>query len=200
MKLMGCDYSTIILASGLSVRMHKPKAMLQWDKSTTFLEKIISEYSKSSCSHIICVINNKVETFLQKLEIPQNVKFVLNTHPEWERIYAIKTGLQEVHDCKHCFIQNVDNPFVNVEIIEKLYAARSSEAWSSPVYKEKGGHPVLIPQLIIQKIIRTTNNNTTLLDILKPFPRIKVETENDLILRNINTPEDYKRYFNCKSK
>jgi len=195
---MDSTYTTIILASGLSERMGKPKALLRWDDTTTFLEKIIVEYSKACCSKIICTVNKETEPFCRNLKIQTDVKFVINQHPEWGRFYAIKTGMQEVQNSDFCFIQNVDNPFVSVEIIEKLFAERNPDAWCSPVYKERGGHPILLPQSIIQKISQT-NNDITLLDFLKPFRRINVETDNDAILRNINTPEDYANFFNRKS-
>jgi molybdenum cofactor cytidylyltransferase len=196
---MDSNFTTIILASGLSERMGEPKALLRWNNSTTFLEKIIFEYSKACCTRIICMINKETETFCQNLNRQPNIKFVINPYPEWGRFYAIKTAVKEVLDYNFCFIQNVDNPFVSIEIIDKLYAVRSFEAWCSPVYMGKGGHPVLLPQLIIKKIFETNNNYTTLLDILKPFPRIKVETDSDEILRNINTPVDYLKFFKRKS-
>jgi molybdenum cofactor cytidylyltransferase len=194
------SYTTVILASGLSERMGEPKALLKWDTTTTFLEKIINEYLKASCSRIICLINKKAEPFFQKSKIQSEVKFINNEYPEWGRFYAIKIALQQAQANNFCFIQNVDNPFVTVEIIEKLFSTRSSDAWCSPVYMGKGGHPVLLPQLIVQKISQIKDNNYTLLDILKPLKRINVEIDNDLILRNINTPEEYERFFNCIKK
>jgi molybdenum cofactor cytidylyltransferase len=192
---MKSTFSVIILASGLSERMGEPKALLKWDNSKTFLEKIINEYIMAGCSRIVCMVNIKTEPFCRNLKIPKNVKFVINPHPEWGRFYSIRTGSQEVLDSDYCFIQNVDNPFVQVEIIEKLYSQRSSEAWCSPVFMGKGGHPVLLPQFIIQKINKVDNLDLTLLDVLKPCRRISVETDSDTILRNINTPEEYKKYF-----
>lgn len=197
---MECSFSSIILASGLSERMGEPKALLKWDHSTTFLEKIIDKYSKAGSNKIVCMINKKIEPFCRNLQTLPNVKFVTNNHPEWGRFYSIKTGSLKVQDSDFCFIQNVDNPFVTVEIIEALFAKRSSEAWCSPVYKEKGGHPILLPQCIIQKIPQVLNNDIALIDFLKPYRRIKIETNSDSILRNINTPEEYSEFFKYNTK
>ena len=195
---MDSVYTSIILASGLSERMGKPKALLPWDKSTTFIEKIINEYTKASCNRIICLVNEKTEPLCRALDIKSNVKFVINEHPEWGRFYSIRMASQEVKDDGFCFIQNVDNPFVSVDIIEMLYAKRKADSWCSPVYNGRGGHPVLLPKVIINKISQLSDNNHTLLDILKPYQRINVEIDSDTILRNINTPEDYCKYFNGK--
>ncbi len=189
------NVSAIILASGLSERMGEPKALLKWNGTTTFLEKIINEFVHAGCSKIICTLNRKIENSCSKFNVPNMVKFVMNEHPEWGRFHSLTIASQEAIVSDFCFIQNVDNPFVNAEIIEKIYTQRSFDAWCSPIYNGKGGHPVLLPQIIIQKIVQAQNNYLTLLDILKPYQRINVEINSDVILRNINTPEDYATYF-----
>ena len=60
---------------------------------------------------------------------------------------------------------------------------------------DKGGHPVLLPNSIIKKIAEADDLDTSLLDVLSLYPKIKVEVSNDTIFRNVNTPEDYEKYF-----
>ena len=196
---MDNNCSAVILGSGLSERMGKPKALLHWDESTTFLEKIINEYNKADCSEIICMINIKTKDFCNTLNLPSNIKFVMNLHPEWGRFYSIKTAVQALKEIDYCFIQNVDNPFVSIDLIEKIYSERNSYAWCSPMYNEKGGHPILIPKYIFNKIPEVKINDMSLLDFLIPFQRIIIETDDDTILKNINTPEDYTLFLKSKS-
>lgn len=195
MGTMDNTFSTIILASGLSERMGQSKALLKWNQSTTFIEQIINEFLKAGSDSVICMINEITEPFCKKLIVSQRVRFIVNHHPDWGRFYSIKTGLNEVKDSRFCFIHNVDNPFVGIETIDKLLAKRNTEAWCSPVYINKGGHPVLLPNSIIKKITQVNDLNLNLIDILNLYPKIKVELNNDTILRNINTPEDYNKYF-----
>lgn len=189
------NISAIILASGLSERMGVPKATLNWDKSTSFLEKIINEYVSFGCKRIVCMINVKIESFCRELKIDESVRFVINRHPEWGRLYSVKTSSKEVLESDYCFIQNIDNPFVSIETLEKLHSAKSPKAWCSPVYSGKGGHPVLLPKILIHKVYMEEDLQLTLLDILKPYKRINIEAESDSILRNINNPDDYRKYF-----
>lgn len=186
--------SAVILSSGLSERMGKPKALLKWNQKTTFIEKIVSEFHRFGCKQIICMINEIIEPVCNKMLVPQNVRFVVNHHPDWGRFYSVRTGLSEVLDSDYCFIHNVDNPFVNIRTIEKLYSERNPETWCSPVYRNKGGHPVLIPGTIIRKIVEVQDLNTTLADMLNLYPKIVIEMDDDSIHRNINTPEDYSKY------
>jgi molybdenum cofactor cytidylyltransferase len=192
---MNSGISAVILSSGLSERMGQPKALLKWDGRTTFIEKIISEFSNAGCDRIICMINKITEPYCKELQVPGNVKFVVNHHPDWGRFYSVRTGLRELGESPYCMVHNVDNPFVNDVIIDKLIVMKKPGTWCSPVYKGKGGHPVLLSRVIITRIIENEDLNTILADILNDFPKISVEMNNDLILRNVNTPEDFNNYF-----
>lgn len=192
---MGNDFSAVILASGLSERMGHPKALLRWDESANFLEHIIREFEQAGCFSIVCLINEITESYFGKIPVSENVKFIINHHPDRGRFYSIKTGLNALTESPFCLIHNVDNPFVNTEILGKLLAKRNPGSWCSPVYKYQGGHPILISNKIIRKITESVISEGWLPDILNQFPKIRVETDNDFILRNINTFEEYKYYF-----
>ncbi|HZJ74543.1 MAG TPA: NTP transferase domain-containing protein [Perlabentimonas sp.] len=193
---MSSDFSTIILSSGLSERMGQPKALLKWDKSTTFIEKIINEFVKAGSTKIVCMINEIIEPACKKLSLPSNVELVVNHHPDWGRFYSIRTGVNALNNSDYCFIHNVDNPFVSTKITDKLWAQRKPGYWCSPNYKGKGGHPVLLSKEITDKISTTSNLDFTLRDILQQFPKIPVSVTDNSILRNLNTPEEYNKRFN----
>lgn len=185
----------IILSAGFSERMGQPKALLKWNRSTTFIEKIINEFCSFNCNPVICVINKSIEPDCRRLRLPSRVKFIINEHPESGRFSSVRTGINEITEADFCFIHNVDNPFVNRDVISRLFALRDPGAWCSPVYAGKGGHPVLIPSSVIGEIAGTHDLTTTLADILNSFPRINMEMPDDTLLRNINTRDDYNKYW-----
>jgi molybdenum cofactor cytidylyltransferase len=190
--------SAVILSSGTSERMGQPKALLKWDRSVTFIEKILNEFLVSGCSQVICMINEQTESFCRALKVPGEVKFVVNHHPEWGRFYSIRTGIDRISGSDYCFIHNVDNPFVDQEIIERILAKRNPASWCSPVFRDKGGHPVLLPGCICKEIAKVEDLNSTLMDVLALYPKVKVEASHDGILRNINTPEEYNGIFGIR--
>lgn len=185
----------IILSAGFSERMGQPKALLKWNRSTTFIEKIINEFCSFNCNPVICVINKSIEPDCSRLRVPSRVKFIINEHPESGRFSSVRTGINEITEADFCFIHNVDNPFVNRDVISRLFALRDPDAWCSPVYAGKGGHPVLISSSVIRVIANTHDLAITLADILNSFPRINMEMADDTPLRNINTQDDYKKYL-----
>ena len=192
----GMAFSALILSSGLSERMGQPKALLRWDDSMNFLEKIVREYLDSGCEKVICTVNREVLLHVRGLEAMPPVRLVLNEHPEWGRMHSVRLGLEYSLNSDFCYIQNVDNPFINQAIIKKIMACADHDAWCSPEFNGKGGHPVLLPKSIIRKLLDEKKTAGTLRDVLQSFTKIAVEMDNDIVLRNINIPLDYQNLLN----
>jgi len=189
--------AVIILAAGMSSRMGVLKPFLKWDKHTTFLEKIISEYKLININEIIVVINNEVYKQIKK-EIPENIEsvnIIINGTPEKGRMSSLKLGIQNFSKPTPCFIQNVDNPFVTAGLLTSLNHVIEPDNYIVPVYQGKGGHPVLLGTGIINNISLFEDPYSDLRKLLKNFKRIEVETDDKNILVNINTLNDYQKYF-----
>ena len=120
--------AVVILAAGKSIRMGKPKPFLLFDQKFTFLEKVISVYKDFGIDKIILVVNDEVNQELMR-KYPEVIKMciiVINLNLDLGRFYSIKLGLDYAHKNEQVFIQDVDNPFISIEILEKLlFQARS---------------------------------------------------------------------------
>ncbi|MBI5219138.1 MAG: NTP transferase domain-containing protein [Bacteroidia bacterium] len=196
-KMVNQDCSVIILAAGNSERMRFPKAFLKWKDQTVFLEKIIREYENFACPKIIAVINRNVHdlycnygySFLQKAMV------VVNPHPEFGRLSSIRLGMEKTENSKYCFIQNVDNPFVNGELLELLYNKKNDNAYIVPMFGGRGGHPILINRPVMKLIGTIEDSISDFKTVLSHFCRENAETRDEKILLNINTMEEYQLYF-----
>ncbi|MCD4695433.1 MAG: hypothetical protein K8S16_04250, partial [Bacteroidales bacterium] len=93
------------------------------------------------------------------------------------------------------FIHNVDNPFVNHCVLQLLFDQLGKGDFAVPVYKGKGGHPVLLSEKIITAIIAEKEHDLNLRDFLKDYSRQEVEVDDETVLVNINTMEEYGNYF-----
>lgn len=187
------NIGVVILAAGESSRMNSPKVYLKYDLNRRFIDKIIDEYKDIRISNIVVVVNNNN---VDKLNLNDDITVVVNKHLEYERFYSIKLGIEKIENCDFCYIQNIDNPFVNDVILRNLYFKRNINGATIPVYNEKGGHPVLIGRDVMKKIKETNGTILNFKEILSEFPCNKIEIDDESILTNINTPEDYKKYFN----
>ncbi len=191
-------FSVVILAGGNASRMKFPKPWLKIN-DTTFLEKIIETYQNFGIHNIIVVINQKFcikqwENMFQSIKDKAIV--VENIEVEKGRLYSLKLGLQKIVDADFIYIQNIDNPFIDESILETLAQYKCENGVTVPTFQGKGGHPILIHKVIAAQIINNFESDSTLHDIINQFDRKNVGVENESILMNINTPEDYQKVLN----
>lgn len=191
-------YSAIILSAGKSSRMGVPKFSLRFNETSTFLENIINEYSKFGCNEIVVVLNPDNASYLKQLELnlPSNSKIIINEHPEWERFYSLKLGAKALDFPANTFVSNIDNPFVNQDLLNCLASTGEGFNYVNPVYNGKGGHPFLISEKVIVDLINEEQDQIHLKEFLSRYSRKSVEVTDEKVLLNINTEEDYKQYFN----
>lgn len=188
----------IILAAGHSSRMGKPKAMLDFLNGTTFLETIIQTYKKINAK-IILVTNQTVANDIENYEINySDISIVINNEIDKGRMHSIKLGCELIKDSSICFIQNIDNPFVEIDTLNKLLTKIDFNNYVSPTYKNKGGHPILLSSQIISDLKSNQKLDLTLKDFLKNYTKTKIETDTNKIHTNINTLEEYKKIFDIK--
>jgi molybdenum cofactor cytidylyltransferase len=191
-----CEACVVILAAGRSERMEELKAFLPYDDNTRFIEKIISTYSGWGCSEIIVVTNQQAFQRMKEMGmIPSIVTMVVNDHMEFERFYSVKLGLGAIRSSSFCFIQNIDNPFINSQILDLLYEQRSNEKYISPVFENKGGHPVLLNRENMNRISNWSVNSANFKEVLNTMECLNVEMPNGRVLININSPDEYQRFF-----
>ncbi len=190
------EAGVVILAAGRSERMKEMKALLPYYDNTRFVEKIISTYSNWGCSEIILVTNQEVLTKMKQVGmVPSTVTVVVNDQIGFERFYSVKLGLGAILSSSFCFIQNVDNPFIDSQILNILYKHRNKEKYISPVFKNRGGHPVLLNRENIHHICNWSVNSANFKAVLNMMECLEVEMPDERVLININSPEEYKRFF-----
>lgn len=188
-------YSVIVLAGGNSLRMGSPKAWLL-KGNTTFLSEIIKSYQLFGIETITVVLNEKFTTSEWKnelSEIKSNTTLIKNCSPEKGRLYSLQLGLKAVKS-DFVFIHNVDNPFVENEVLKELIHQTEINGVTIPTFKEKGGHPVIINGVVKKEIIDNYQNYETLKEVFANFPKKYIEVKSNSILKNINTPQELESY------
>ena len=186
-------FGAIILSGGRSERMNYPKAFLEID-GITFLQKLVDTYNKV-VSEIAIVLNDELAQGEWKkilVGIDTTCKIVLNPHSDKGKLYSLKLGATAISS-DYCFIQNVDNPFVNSILLNELIKNKNLNGITVPVYKGKSGHPILVSKDVLEKISATEDINQHLKDFYSAFSKKFIELEDDSVLMNINTLEEYEK-------
>ena len=183
--------SAIIPAAGNSIRMGKHKALLRHYNHMSFAGHLINIYRQSGCSPVVVVVNEEVESDIFQTD---GAVVVINKEVAMGRSHSIRLGSYQIQEGCHCFIHNVDNPFLELLLIEKLRDAITPDRYAVPVYNGKAGHPVLLGSLIVDDI-RRRPSHMDFKEVLSSFQRIEVTFPDERIFWNINTPDDYMEFL-----
>jgi molybdenum cofactor cytidylyltransferase len=204
MKMYNLEHTkgVIILSGGNSSRMNYPKPYLLY-RDKTFLQVIVEEYFRAGINNITVVMNKNFcgaewNSFLEPVK--RLAKIIENNKPESGRLVSLKLASDKMKDLDFCFIQNIDNPFLTGTTIAALWENRNVNGYTTPMYKGKGGHPVLISNNIIKHIISLPAEDLPLKEVLGAFDKKMVETNDEKILININTKHDYEYYIQMKNE
>ena len=192
----GIRFSALILAAGASARMGADKALLPFDNVLTFSNYLVNSYIEALARPVILVVN---ESYINSDPLPGMAKVVINREVELGRSHSIRLGIINVPGGNACFIQNVDNPYIDQELLKLMLSRLQPDSFVVPVVTGRGGHPVLLgPQIV--DYLKSFAEWCDFRSVLNDFVRIAVPWNNERILWNINTPEDYKGFILLNTK
>lgn len=191
--------AVIVLAGGNSSRMSFPKPWLIFEDNVTFLETIINKYKCAGFKKMVISLNKAffLTDYTNRIEFLElHATIIQNSYPEKGRLYSLYIALKELKEVDFAFIHNVDNPFVDVEVINTLYKESNDMGSTIPSYHGKAGHPIIISKIVIDEIINHYEKYSSLKDVINGFDKKYVEVNDSKILININTPQDYNNVMN----
>jgi len=185
-------YAAIVLAGGLSTRMHQFKPLLPLGDTTvtdrvtgTFLNVGVAVFLVAGYRHddIAAGIKNRAVTIVY--------------NPDFEKgmFSSIQAGLRRLGPKYRAFFVNpVDIPLVRPATIKRLMdtAEENPDSIIYPVFLGRRGHPPLIPAKMIPAILGWEKGGG-LKAVLESFKKIALEVSvpDSFILFDIDTPENY---------
>lgn len=185
----------VVLAAGTSSRMGQSKVLLPWDRRTV-IEAVVARLAPLRLAEIIVVTGYQADEVARVLA-PLPVRVVHN--PDYERgemLSSLQVGLRTLgRTVSACLVVLGDQPMIdgrNVDRVLAAYAERRGEI-VVPVFRNERGHPVLFDQRYWQELLALTDGAPR--DVVRRYPDqvAVVEVHNDSILRDIDTPEQYRR-------
>lgn len=185
--------SVIILAAGVSSRMGKDKRSLYFNNGKRFLDQLISEYWAAGITDIVIVhqAHMNVEPYL----LNHDIHLIPNHHISKGRNWSIYLGLQHLLNTNGTFLQNVDNPFTTRALITKMLENTEKEQILIPQYLGQNAHPIYLPSSYISEFIRSEFSQFDFRQSLLSWPKKAIPWHQKEIRANINSPEDYFKWF-----
>ena len=189
--------SAIILAAGESRRMGMQNKLLLQIDSEVLIRKFVKSVSNSLVDAVLVVVGFEAEKIKAVLH-DQSVKFVENPSYEEGMTTSIQSGVKaSSNESTGLMICLADMPFAETSDLNLLiqafndYQSTESSLIIVPVFQGKRGNPVLFSEVFRDKIL--THKGEGCREIVRQFPHYvkEVSMENDNLLRDIDTPEDY---------
>jgi molybdenum cofactor cytidylyltransferase len=112
-----------------------------------------------------------------------------------EMFSSIQTGLRALReDCQAALIALGDQPQIERRVAERVLAAHAPGRVVIPSFNRRGGHPILIDRACWPDILACPPD-ANLRDVWRAHPvwLRYVDVDSDTILRDLDTPEDYRQ-------
>lgn len=183
-------FSALIPAAGQSLRMGSNKAFLKQPDGSSFLEKLITGFQNAGADPVAVVINEAFDiSGIQN----SGCLYAVNNHLELGRSHSIRLGAEILPHDRPCFLQNVDNPVLDQNLVRKLFSSCEEGTYVVPIVRGRGGHPILLSSEILNAILSQEFQDFR--NVLKMFKRKEIHWNDPGILLNINTLADYTRFM-----
>lgn len=178
----------LILAAGLSSRMGSWKMMLPY-RQGTILDAAINN-ALGFCSRVVLVTGYRGDELHQRYCGHSQICLVANADYHQGMFSSIRCGVQHI-ESRHFFLALGDMPCISSHIYAQLWQQRGDYCLI-PRFEGGKGHPVLLPQRMIEAVRRAMPEQNMKQIIQSDEPRY-LAVENPAIHWDIDTPEQYRR-------
>lgn len=185
----------LVLAAGDSRRMGRNKQMLPYGESTV-IETILRVLQESPVDGVTVVLGRNWEEVWGAID-GLDVEMFVNPRPENGMLSSVQWGLAQMRDDLDAFLIVLgDQPQIRAETVAALVqaAVRYPKSIFLPTYQGRRGHPALFRASLKRAILDlplTSGLNRLLAE--RPEEIQEVAVDSDTVLKDIDTPEDYRR-------
>jgi molybdenum cofactor cytidylyltransferase len=161
------------------------------------LVRLAAEHALSACSRVIVVTGHDSPAVGAALAGLERTVIVHNPHFRDGMFGSIQAGMRAVVT-EWFFVAPGDLPFLDDEIFLSVAEAGSAAHRSSadvvvPFYENTRGHPVLIRSALIDPLLKEDRSAGPMRALLARYAIRRVPIERDVVIRDIDTPEDFDR-------
>lgn len=192
LKKGGYRFGAVIPAAGLSSRMGAFKPLLPYLDSTVIGSAVSAVLPYAD--RVTVVLGYHADEVKKELfdRFGDRVKTVLNLdYRSSDMLRSVQLGLESLGDCDGFFLLPGDMPAIDSSTFEALLSAFDGEKKVIyPVWNGRRGHPPLIHASLIPEILDNRGEGG-LRTILDAYPAVHVFLNDNGIMADLDTPEDY---------
>ncbi|WKY45057.1 NTP transferase domain-containing protein [Eubacteriaceae bacterium ES2] len=189
----------VILAAGMSSRMGDFKPVLKIG-NLSILERIIMTFQAAGISEIVIITGNKARIIEELVKDMQVICLHNHAYETTQMLDSVKIGLRYFENkAERILVTPIDIPLFTKETVLKLLD--SEGVFINPVYRGVKGHPLLIQRTALPEIIAYSGQRGLLGAVENSsFKQIEVEVEDEGILLDADTQDDFKMLMNLYYK
>jgi molybdenum cofactor cytidylyltransferase len=178
----------IVPAAGCSSRMGDWKPMLRFG-GVTIIETVVGN-ALAVCGRVLLVTGYRGEELAAIFQGRSGVHIIENQDWEIGMFSSIQCATREL-ETERFFITLGDKPLISPEVYRSLLLSHHVGT-VFPVFGGVRGHPVLLDAGVAEAILQEDPARGSMQEILRGFTVHEIPWTDDSILRDIDTPEEYK--------
>ena len=184
----------VVLAAGESRRMGTQKLLLPFGE-TTVVEAVVATARGSRADRVMVVLGSDAGEVRKKLE-SSGAAFTINEDYARGMLSSVQAGFKALGGgAEAAVVMLGDQPFLPAKVVDAVIEAyrTSGKGIVIPVCRGRRGHPVLVDMKYRDEVLGLDPADG-LRQLMRAHPGDihDVEVENSNILRDMDTPEDYR--------
>jgi molybdenum cofactor cytidylyltransferase len=177
----------VVLAAGLSTRAGFFKMALPLGDKTLIERSIEGLYEV--CSKLYVVGGFEIERIREILKDYSKVSVVYNKNFMKGMFTSVKEGIQHVR-APSFYLLPGDYPLVRDHVLQEMLRVEADIV--IPTYRGRKGHPVYFKTHLVDEILHEPDD-ATLRDFINRKGYVTVEVDDEGIIIDVDSPEDYER-------
>jgi molybdenum cofactor cytidylyltransferase len=191
----------VILAAGMSTRMGQPKQLLPWGNTLMVCHVVDALIAGGVTPEALIVVTGHEREAVEAAVKDSGVRTAFNPHyTDGSMLRSQQVGFRVLESLPQpvvaAFTALGDQPHISAEITRRVIDAwrQSKSMVAAPSFGKRRGHPILFARETWGAILAAPPIGSPR-EILAQFAAqtTYVEMEDDAVLRDIDTPEDYRR-------
>jgi len=184
----------IVLAAGLSLRMGRPKLLLDWGGKPV-VRRAVERVKAGGVDEIVIVLGHEGQAIREALKgLP--VRFVENPEPEAGQASSIACGVSALGPAASAaLIALGDQPALPPEVIPRLLQTfrETGKPVVAPLYRGVQGNPVLFAAAVFPELRALTGDRGARSVVDKDPARVALVSFDLAMPADLDTFEDYER-------
>jgi molybdenum cofactor cytidylyltransferase len=188
----------VLLAAGRSRRMGRTKQLLPWPPGDEGAKPLVAasfDAVAPACCTMIVVVGHEADAVVAALG--ERRFETVHVDADAEMLASVKAGLaaaRAMHSTADVLLQPADQPMMNRETIETLVEASAEHRGRAviPEFGGRGGHPVIVPALLVPQILDFAAQGGLRQFWLENAERcMRIPVDDAGVVFDVDTPADY---------